>query len=314
MYCLHPISVRQWRQVVDHVQEGDSDLATHKSYRTNSLQLVPCGKCVACLARKRNEWTYRLTKESEKSDYTYFGTLTYDNDNIPVRVKNGIPYLVFRKSDVQKYLKRVRYFISEISSDIWCSYYLVSEYGGHGHRPHYHFLWFVHGDRYLQHKKQIDMILRDCWQLGFVTFKPANQANIHYVTKYCVKDLEQIPEDCIDPVFILASKRPYIGSIYEPILQSQVDQSSLEPKVFNNGFPAAMPRIYRQKLGAAGLSVQMSDIDPRLTREQELNFVSCFMRNRTDFSLTEFHEYVNRRLYAMEKNAERRQLQRNEKL
>lgn len=314
MYCLHPISVREWKHVLDHDQLSDSDLKTYKSVRTNSYRLVPCGKCVACLSRRRNDWTYRLTKEKEYSDYTYFGTLTYDQKNIPIRVQNDIPYFVFDKKHIQKYLKRVRYFINEIDKNIKCSYYLTSEYGSISHRPHYHFLFFIKNDSYLKHKKQIDMILRECWQLGFVTMKAANSANIHYVTKYCVKDLENLPSDCIDPVFILASKRPYIGSSIERTLDKQTDLSGFEPKVFNNGFPGAMPRIYRDKIGVPGLSVKMSDLDPRITISQELAYLTDYKKNHSVFDINDFHCYINRRLYAIEKNAERRQLKRNEKL
>lgn len=313
MYCLHPIEVRKWRKVIDYVQVDESDITTYKSVKTNSYQLVPCGKCVACLSRKRNDWTYRLTKEKEYSDYTYFATLTYDQQNIPIRIKDDIPYFVFDKSHVQKYLKRVRYYISEISDKIQISYYLVSEYGGIGHRPHYHMILYVKNDGFLRHKKQVDMILRNTWPHGFVTFKAASPANIHYVTKYCVKDLETMPSDCIDPVFILASKRPYIGSSHECDLQQQVDLSG-EPKVFNNGFPGAMPRIYRNKTGASAMSVIMSDIDCRLTSSQELQYLTDYRKTHAVFSIGEFHEYVNKRLYAIEKAAERRQLQRNEKL
>lgn len=302
MYCLHPLSVRQWAEIGD------------KKVKTNSYHLVPCGSCVACLSRKRNEWTYRLTKEKEYSDYTYFGTLTYDQQNIPIRIKDNIPYFVFNKKHLQDYLKRVRYFIGQISDGIKISYYVTSEYGGIGHRPHYHMILYVKNDSFLKHKKQIDMILRDCWQYGFVTFKAATPANIHYVTKYCVKDLEQTPVDCIDPVFILVSKQPYIGASHEPDLQIQCDMSGDEPKVFNNGMPGAMPRIFRNKLGVSGLSVMMSDVDCRLTHQQELSFMRDFAKTHSSFNVNEFHDYVGRRLYALEKAAERRQLKRNEKL
>lgn len=313
MYCLHPIEVRKYRKILDHVQEDESDLTKYKSVKTNSYQLVPCGKCVACLSRKRNEWTYRLTKEKEYSDYTYFATLTYDQQNIPIKIQDGIPYFVFNKKHVQDYMKRIRYFISKVSDQIQIGYYLVSEYGGIGHRPHYHMILYVKNDGFLQHKKQIDMILRNTWPYGFVTFKAATPANIHYVTKYCVKNLETFPEDCIDPVFILVSKRPYIGASHEMDLQQQVDLS-FEAKVFNNGFPGAMPRIYRQKTGVSGLSVRMSDLDPRLTVSQELQYITDYRKSHSSFSVNDFHDYVQKRLFAIEKAAERRQLQRNEKL
>lgn len=314
MYCFHPINVREWKQTDKVVSTDRFGINKYKSVKTSNYHLVPCGKCVACLSRKRNEWTYRLTMEKDHSDYTYFGTLTYDNDKIPVRLKDNVPYFVFNKSDVQKYMKRVRYFISQINKNVTCSYYLVSEYGKISHRPHYHYLMYIHGDPGLQHKKQIDMILRDTWQNGFITIKAANSANIHYVTKYVVKDLDQSFSDCIDDVFVLASKRPYIGSYHEKILQKQIDYSALDPKVFINGFAAAMPRIYREKVGASGMIVPMSDEDPRLSKDMENRLLKEYSKTHSYFSKLDFIKFCTSKLNNMEYVAKKRQLQRTEKL
>lgn len=219
--------------------------------------MVPCGKCIACVSRRRNEWTYRLTKEHETSSYTFFGTLTYNDDKIPKVVNEGILYYGFNKSDVQKYIKRVRYFIGEISSDIKCKYFVVSEYGCHTHRPHYHYLFFVKNDEYHKHRKQIEMILRGTWSNGFSVVVPPSPARIHYVTKYCLKGFDKKPDDCFDPVFTLSSKSSYIGSDYYDQLEKQTDLSKPDPVVFFNGQQMAMPRIYRNNLGLSGHSSEM---------------------------------------------------------
>ena len=231
MMCLHPISVREWydpsitkyfKTSNGRLQAITCDLPKKQSKR---YHLVPCGKCVACLSRRRNEWTYRLSKEQEMSDYTYFLTLTYDQANIPIRIQDNTPYFVFDKSHLQKYLKRVRYFMKELNPDLNCQYYAVSEYGSKGSRPHYHMLFYVKNDKYLRYKRQIEMILRETWNLGFTTIKAANPANIHYVTKYCVKSLDQVPPGCIDPVFVLASKKNYLGGSFESTLEKQAPDS-----------------------------------------------------------------------------------------
>ena len=49
----------------------------------NSFEYVPCGKCEACINRKNNELAYRVECESKAHLYTYFFTLTYDNDHLP---------------------------------------------------------------------------------------------------------------------------------------------------------------------------------------------------------------------------------------
>lgn len=303
MYCFHPIMVKEW-------YEGSDG----KKHQSSHRHLVPCGKCVACLSRRRNEWTYRCSVEQLHSDYTYFGTLTYDDKHCPVRIVDNVPYLVFNKDDVQKYIKRVRYFINKIDPDIKTSYYLVSEYGSNGKRPHYHFLFFVKNDKYLQRKKQIDMILRGCWQKGFVTFKPANDANIHYVTKYCIKNLEELPPGCIDPVFILVSKNPYIGSSHEETLERQTDLApNYEPKVFIHGMPNAMPRIFRQKLNTGALHVENAVQCDFLSRSTEEAYARDYLKSHDSLD-SGFTAYCWQRNLQFEKAAIKRQLKRNEKL
>lgn len=248
------------------------------------------------------------------SDYSFFVTLTYDQNNIPIRIKDDHPYFVFNKKHVQDYLKRVRYFMNQVSADLKLCYMCVSEYGSIGQRPHYHALIYVKNDKYMHHLKQMRMILRDCWQHGFVTIKAADDANIHYVTKYCVKDIDQVQSGCIDPVFILASKKPYLGYSFESTLERQINLS-LEPKVFNHGYAQAMPRIYRNKLGSAGMPGQiMSDHDPRMTAVLESSFRFAFMKSRSEFNQEEFIKFCDSRLKMIERAAIRRQLQRNEKL
>lgn len=306
MYCFHPINVRKWSDRTD--RNGDV-----RKYQTNEYHLVPCGKCVGCLSRRRNEWTYRLQKEQEMSDYTFFGTLTYDKDHIPIKIKDEVPYFVFDKKHCQNYIKRVRYFINELNKDLKTSYYLCSEYGSIGLRPHYHFLFYVKNDKDLKYRKSIDRILRDTWENGFVTLKPANNANIHYVTKYCVKGLESLPPGCIDNVFILCSKRPYLGAAYESTLELQ-SNLALEPKVFINGYPNAMPRIYRRNLGVPGLSTSMSDLDPRLSSGLEYSLIVEYRKTHSSFDIHEFRAFSSSRLRALENQAKRKQLKRQEKL
>lgn len=178
MYCLHPIEVAKW------VEQPDGTKC-----KTNNFRLVPCGKCVACLSRLRNSWTYRLTMEQENSSYSYFITLTYDDEHLPGNFPGAEHYFCFRKSDVQKYLKRVRYFLNELNKDLAITYYCIAEYGATTERPHYHMLVFVKNDKSGRFRNIIPDALRDCWQNGYSVVKATSPANIHYVTKYSVKSL-----------------------------------------------------------------------------------------------------------------------------
>lgn len=100
----------------------------------------PCGRCAACLANRVSNWSFRLRQEDKVSESSYFLTLTYDNDHLPI-TKNG--FMDLRVSDLQKYFKRLRK-AHEGSGGLGkpLKYYAVGEYGGRFHRPHYHILLF----------------------------------------------------------------------------------------------------------------------------------------------------------------------------
>lgn len=299
MRCLHPIEVREW--------EGDE-----VKRKTNSYRLVPCGKCVACLTRKRNDWTYRLQRERSGSSYSFFLTLTYNDDTIPLRIVNDKPYFVFDKKHVQDYLKRVRYFVSKLDKDVICRYYCVSEYGKRTQRPHYHMQFFVKNDDNCKYYKSVRKILEENWSYGYFQAKTTDDANIHYVTKYCIKSLDEVDERCIDEPFILCSKRPYLGDCAESTLEKQPFQF---PVVFSNGMRQAMPRIYRNKLGFAGCNVPESDYDPRLSAATFDEMFRTWKATALPGStFKDFQLFVNCRLESYESDARRRQLTRQEKL
>lgn len=298
MRCFHPIEVREW--------QGEE-----VKRKTNSYRLVPCGKCVACLSRKRNDWTFRLQKERAGSDYSFFLTLTYNDENIPLRIVDDKPYFVFNKKHIQDYLKRVRYYVGELNSDITVRYYCVSEYGKKTQRPHYHMQLFVKNDKNLQYHKSICKILESNWDYGYFQRKVTDDANIHYVTKYCIKSLDEVDSRCIDMPFILCSKRPYLGECAEKDIEKQ---PFTIPVVFNNGVRNAMPRIYRQHLGFAGCSVPESEFDPRLNAVTYDEMYRDFKRLHEKSSFREFQIFVNDRLRSYEESAKRRQLTRQEKL
>ena len=56
------------------------------------VMLIPCGQCIGCRIRQREDWTTRI--ELEARDYpkeqVWFITLTYDDDHVPgMIVKTG---------------------------------------------------------------------------------------------------------------------------------------------------------------------------------------------------------------------------------
>lgn len=201
MDCLHPVTVS--------VDTYDND---NHFTRIQKIS-VPCGKCPSCVVSSANEWRTRLKIEKDHSDSSYFVTLTYDDDSVPLSACTdsfGMRFIapVVSKRDVQLFLKRLR-------KKFPFRYFIVSEYGPTYLRPHYHGIFFgfplFSRDPLLQDSK-ITKIIEECWTNGFVTVDSVTDGRISYVTKYltCVQDL---PEYLPRP-FRLMSRNPGIGASY----------------------------------------------------------------------------------------------------
>lgn len=95
----------------------------------------PCGQCMACRITRRQEWTLRLMLEMGEHEYSYFVTLTYNDENLP---ENGS----LKKKDLQKFLKRLRF--KHKSKTI--RYFACGEYGDKKKRPHYHVIVMTEED------------------------------------------------------------------------------------------------------------------------------------------------------------------------
>lgn len=146
-----------------------------KSRKDEQLKfnLVPCGKCPNCLARRATAWSFRLMQEDKKSKSSLFITLTYDTKHVQI-TRNG--HLTISKRDLQLFFKRLRFAHSgSEESDI--KYYAVGEYGGKLKRPHYHVILF---------NAKIDLIA-EAWNLGHVHYGEVSGASVGYTLKYISK-------------------------------------------------------------------------------------------------------------------------------
>lgn len=74
-----------------------------------------------------------------------------------------------------------------------------------------------------------------------------------------------------------------------------------------------MPRIYRDKLGIAS-DPQPLSVDPRLSVAKYDKWKNDFIRKNGAFDEESFSKYIDGRLYAVEQNAIRHQINKLEKL
>lgn len=140
----------------------------------DNLYIVPCGKCPDCLKAKKLAWTTRLIQEN-KTDLKlgmtgFFLTLTYQDSCCPSSVQ---------KKDIQKFLKRFRFFLHEKG----IRYFAVGEYGDHFGRPHYHLCFWSRSS-----VSFIDEAVSKAWKFGFYKLEPVrSDSAFAYTAGYVLK-------------------------------------------------------------------------------------------------------------------------------
>ena len=186
---------------------------------THESMLVPCGTCKSCVCNRNSRYALLCDLESTSHKYCVFVTLTYANRFIPRAVfvpssdelccmnlfdkETGellsdtlfresdcelllkkfhlfgdVPYL--RKSDLQKFIKRFRYYASQRSSEK-VRYFAIGEYGPVHFRPHYHILFYFSDKALLQACEQI---VRESWEFGRIDCQLSEGKCSSYVAGY----------------------------------------------------------------------------------------------------------------------------------
>lgn len=303
--CFHPVLVRQWIETSDGEKK-----------KVNNFHYVPCGKCVACLNARRVAWTYRLVQEQNTSDRSYFLGLTYDDEHIPIKRFRNVFYTGFCKRHCQLFLKRFRQKLVRFNKDIRCSYFLVSEYGSSTFRPHYHCILFlrgVTGDM----ENYIYKFIEDSWSFSsnIPSIQPTCEANIHYCTKYSLKDVgnafgngayfnngdhqicwSKSAGTYLERPFMLCSTRPYLGSKNEHKMEDHITFNGIkEVSVYFNGYRQAMPRIFRKKIGSGSIPQEMSS-DPRLSFDKYNKYLREYFSNCPEANMDDFQNFIDYKL------------------
>lgn len=256
MQCFNPIKIKlsdeaRAKRVAAEYMPLDWRFATSIN--------VPCGKCAACLSRRRSQWSMRLFNEVRNSDTCYFITLTYNDEHLNYKFINDdgeiIDVPVVCKRDVQLFLKRLRKKIEPFK----IRYFLVSEYGPKTFRPHYHMLLFNFPHLL---KNKLDEYLLDAWNLGFIRVDPVTDARVNYVTSYCL-DSSTLPA-YLDKNFMLCSRRPGLGASYlddDRIVAHHVNNLDDQCCISSYGkvTKVKMPRFYSDKLFSDEQRHQIND-------------------------------------------------------
>lgn len=216
------------------------------------LEAVPvsCGRCPYCLRRRVAEWSFRLRKEDERSDASFFVTLTYKD------ISHFTPrgFMNLSKRDLQLFFKRLR---KDTPETVW-KYYAVGEYGTDNWRPHYHIILFASTQ---WTKDQLLIQLYKSWNQGIVDVGSVTGASVAYTLKYVQKP-KRVPVHKNDdrlPEFSLMSKG--LGSNFITKNIEDYYRSHLEDNfVLQDGFKVPMPRYYRERILTSDQKLQQRKI------------------------------------------------------
>lgn len=215
---------------------------------------VPCGQCVGCRLERSRQWAIRLMHERAMHEENCFITLTYDDKHLP-------PYGSLRKSDFQKFMKRLR----KANSDKRIRYFHCGEYGDITGRPHYHAILFGidFSDRYSWavrkgHPTFRSRSLENLWkdghsEIGSVTFESAAYVARYVMKKRTGKDsakhYERMDPETGEVVelereYCTMSRRPGIGSEW---LERYGHETYRDDTVVMRGREMRPPRFYDDK-------------------------------------------------------------------
>ena len=203
---------------------------------------VPCGKCYGCMRMRCNGWVFRHLCELHFASTAHFVTLTYNNEHLPLTEK-GNP--CFCKSDVQKFLKRLRKWLSSNYPDVRIKYHVASEYGDTFGRPHYHMI--LYGFPNLP--EALDQIPIS-WNLGSVDVGSVTEASIRYVVEY-------ITQFYYDEVWDTPEEKPFaifsngLGSRMYPLVADYLNLNPF-PLYPLNGKTYKIPNSFLSALNEQG--------------------------------------------------------------
>lgn len=185
-FCLHPVITR--------------------------YDVFPCGKCPVCRMKYRKQMALRIYMEKciDKPAYSYFMTLTYNDENIPI--DNGRQ--CFNKAHVQTFFDSLRHALRPFGYSLRT--FLTCEYGEEGYRPHYHFIALLYGsngEKFSRHG--FNHLCQKYWTYGFTYDGTLTPYSILYCTAYALKDDEFLERDWkgfeAGKPFRLFSLRPGLG-------------------------------------------------------------------------------------------------------
>lgn len=183
--------------------------------------VFPCGNCPVCRMKYRKQFALRIYMEKclERPFKSYFLTLTYNDENIPLTAGRQC----FNKEHLTRFFDSVRHRLRLYGLSL--RFFATCEYGEEGYRPHYHSIVFIYFDTGVSARLDVRdfddrhffnrEIVQRYWHYGFSYDGTVTGPSVMYCTAYALKDDESLERDWRGfeegRPFRLFSMRPGLG-------------------------------------------------------------------------------------------------------
>lgn len=165
---------------------------------------IPCGSCIGCRMDYSRMWMGRIVKEASLYPNNAFITLTYNNENLPIKdsintetgeLITGHPLV---KKHLQGFIKRLRREYDYHFKHTGIRFYACGEYGGKTMRPHYHLAVFninttawgdikFHNNNFNGDATWTSQKIEDIWGKGFCLIGDLTPQSAAYIARYMLK-------------------------------------------------------------------------------------------------------------------------------
>lgn len=241
-----------------------------------NVMLIPCGQCIGCRIRQREDWTTRIELEARdwKPEQVWFITLTYDDEHVPGMVlKTGevlrkAQYVwkpgserpesvqILLHTDIQKFLKRLR---KAYKGKL--RYFCAGEYGEQTARPHYHMILYGWEPTDLKNLYKIhhngyytSEWLTNLWGMGQIQIAQATPETYRYVAGYVTKKMYEIEKEKANVYYELGQPKPFACMSLKPGLGDSYYQKH-KKEIWRQGYiqctngkQAQIPRYYEKMM------------------------------------------------------------------
>lgn len=276
----------------------------------NRAVVVPCGQCLECRTAYAAHWADRILLEAQFHEQSYFVTLTYDEDHVPLHIaKDGEVIRSLEPKELQDFIKRLRDHCSYHGRNA-IRYYAVGEYGSLRHRPHYHLILFglelndirEIGKNKLGRTLHSSKFVEDCWKKGRVEVDVMTWEAAAYCARYCVKKLGKketgfYEDHNLVPEFTRCSRDPAIGEKY---LDGNLERIYKSDEIIiptGNGMRKVKPPKYFDQLFDDVYPEGMAEVKAnrqKIAKEQIKLKLDRFSGTYLEYLANEHTKFVNR--------------------